>query len=103
MEYINQIFERLDIQNIQSFLLHGVDCSEIDSRTYEERIAKAQKSTMEMIKTICPDMAEYDTVTGEVYNYANTMRDVHMEIGLRCGAVLAAQLFSTGKGPHYEF
>ena len=96
MNYINQIFKRLDVQQIRSFLLHGVECVEMDSETYEKRLADAWKSVNEMIKQKYPGVEENDKITDEIIHLERVIQNVHLEVGLRCGAVLATQLLSTG-------
>ena len=43
MSYINDIFERLNLQQIREFLLHGVVCCEVSGQTYQQRLREAEK------------------------------------------------------------
>ncbi|MCL2343501.1 MAG: hypothetical protein FWC62_06360 [Firmicutes bacterium] len=92
MSYIDEIFTRLNIQQLREFLLHGVDCVETSSRDYKQRLEEAWESVSEAIRLRFPDMEEYEAVTDKVDIYACVIQDVYMEIGLKCGAILAAQL-----------
>jgi len=94
MSYISEIFDRLDIQHIREFLMHGVECAEIDTRTYQQRIDESLQPVNEIIQQRFPDMTEYETIRNKIYNYAITCEDVYMEIGLQCGFTLAMQTIS---------
>ena len=96
MNYIDEIFTRLDLQHIREFLLHGVEEMNISTKSYKERIDETQKPAVDFIRSKFPDMDEYETVTAKVYDYASACEEVYMEIGMQCGAVLAMQLFGKG-------
>lgn len=91
MNYIDEIFSRGDIQQIREFLLHGVEC-DTDPRSYNERTESAQKRVTARLLVACSDQKEYEEITGLVYDYANAVEEVYMEIGLQLGAILAAQV-----------
>jgi hypothetical protein len=97
MMCFSEIFSRLDIQQIREFLLNGVECVEIDTKTYEERLEVAGKAALDILHKRFPEMEAYEEITREVYNYVNTVENVYMEIGIQCGAVLATQLFANWK------
>ena len=99
MSYIDEIFARLDIQHLREFLLHGVEEVDITMKSDEERIDEKQKLAIEMIKQKFPDMDEYEQITCAVYDYAAAIEDAYMEIGMKCGAVLAVQLLGGGSSP----
>lgn len=97
MGYISEIFDRLDIQQIREFLLHGVECVEVSEKTFDERIKEAQNLATEKIKMKLPDMNEYEEITNDVHHYASVMQDVYMEVGIQCGTVLTMQLMRKSK------
>ena len=92
MSYITEIFDRADLQQIREFLINGVECVEVSAKSYKQRISETEKPAIEMIMAKFPEESEHLKITGEVYAYASAMQEVYMEIGLRCGAVLTAQL-----------
>ena len=92
MSYIDDIFERLNLQHIRNFLFYGTECLEISQKDYKQRIEDAAKPAFEMIENKFPDIEEREKVINEVYNYTSTLQDVHMEIGMQCGAILIARL-----------
>ena len=92
MSYISDIFDKLDLQRVREFLLEEGDYREVSSATYEQRLQKAENRAKEEIKIKYPNMTDYETIMGYVYSYTSVVQNVYMEIGLQCGAVLAAQL-----------
>jgi len=92
MDYIDEIFGRLNLQQISSFLLHGVPCNKISGKSYKQRMEEAWKDVLKMVKMKFPD--EDDEIYDGVYDYAGVTQDVYMEIGIKCGVVLAMQLLS---------
>jgi len=92
MSYISEIFERLDIQCIREYLLHGCDATKIDSRSYLERLTTPEKALSSMLESKLADKNECEEVKDIIYDYANALEEVHMEIGLQCGFILAMQI-----------
>jgi len=96
MNYIDDIFTRLDIQQIREFLLHGVEEIDVDPKSCKERIDEKQEPVIEFIRGKFPDEDECESITSKICEYAGTCEKVYMEIGMQCGAVLAMQLFGKG-------
>ena len=94
MDYIEEIFARLDLQHIREFLMHGVECVEVDRKTYRQRADEPLTATVTMIQDKIPDVDEHEKITGQVYGCVSAAENVYMEIGMRCGAVLAMQLLA---------
>ena len=94
MSYVEKIFARLNIQHIREFLLHGVECLEINPKDYKQRIEDAWKPVDGVIKTHFSNTDEYEKVTNVICGYASATQDVYMEIGMQCGAILAMKLLS---------
>ena len=99
MDYISEIFERLDIQCVREFLLHGCNVTDINSKSYIERLKIPEKIMSSMLHGEFPDEKEYEKVTEKIYNFATACQDVYMEIGLQCGSVLAMQIVTNTKAP----
>ena len=91
MNYIDEIFFRADLQQIREFLLHGTEELRLDPRTYKERLESAQKRVTGRLREEFHDIEEYEEITGLLFEYANTLEAVYMEIGLQAGGILAAQ------------
>jgi len=97
MNYTSEIFSRVNLQHIREFLLNGAECLEISDKSYEDRIAVSHDKVIKLIETGFPDIKECEDVVSEVYNYATTIEEVYMEIGMQCGAALAIQFFGKAK------
>ena len=91
MSYIDEIFKRLDIKHIREFLLNGMECFEISSKDYKQRVDDAQKPVIEMIDKIT-DKNEQEKIADEIFDYGAVVQEVYMEIGMQCGAALMVQL-----------
>lgn len=92
MSYIDEIFERANIQDIREFLLHGVENVECNIKGYKERIDESRRKVNGMICLKFPDMEENERIMEAVLDYGSDMQDVYMEIGLQCGFTLATQI-----------
>ena len=97
MSYITEIFERLDLQQIREFLLHGVECLQISEKSYKQRLEAAGKPAFKMIDEKFSNGDERDKVASDVHHYASVTQDVYMEIGMQCGAILAVKLLSSSQ------
>jgi hypothetical protein len=95
MSYISEIFERANLQQIREFLLYGVECEDVSDKPYQ-RLEESLKPLIAMTKEKSLDTNEYEKMTEAVYEYADVVEGVYLEIGLQCGAVLATQLFGKG-------
>ena len=92
MSYISEIFDRLELQQIREFLINGLECTEISAKTCEERLKEAEKLLFKTIQEKLPPVDEYNQITGDIHDYAKVIRDIYMEIGMQCGAVLMMKL-----------
>ncbi len=92
MSYITEIFDRLDLQRIRGFLLHGVECCEVSRQTYKQRLSTAEKTVSERMEENFPDIEQQEKLMFDIHRYAGITQEVYMEIGMQCGAVLAMQL-----------
>jgi len=97
VNYTFEIFNRLNIQHIREFLLHGVECFDISDKSYEDRIEELEKAVIKRVESEFPDRKESEVVISEIYNYASAVESVYMEIGMKCGVALAVQFLSGGK------
>lgn len=91
MSYVDEVFMRADIQQIQNFLLYGVE-AEIDPRSYVERLETSKKRWTAKLRERYLEQTEYEEICNLIFEYGGTMQDVYMEIGLQVGAILAAQV-----------
>ncbi|MBE6598586.1 MAG: hypothetical protein E7638_04000 [Ruminococcaceae bacterium] len=89
MNYIEEIFSRVDIQQISDFILYGSE-SAPDKRPYIDRIKTAQREMTEELRKRWPD--EYEEIIDIAVRYAAEIEGVYTEIGLRAGLILAGQI-----------
>lgn len=97
MNYTSEIFERVNIQHIREFLLHGVPCCEISDKSFEERIDELQKAAISSVERGFSDNREREAVVSQIFNYADAVESVYMEVGMKCGMMLAVQLLGESK------
>jgi len=97
MSYIDEIFERLDIQHVREYLLHGSECVKVDTRPYKERVESTWKELSTIFHQRFPNKEDYEDMTGYVLDYGTACQNVYMEIGMQCGFVLATQIFTNTK------
>lgn len=91
MNYLSEIFNRADIQQIREFLLHGTESAELDRAPYRQRLEEPQKAAAQLIKAKFPNMSEYGPITGELYKALDACQNVYMEIGVKAGVMLTVQ------------
>lgn len=94
MNYISEIFERMDLQQIREFLLNGQETNKIKKGSYKERLDSAEKAVFSLIETKYPDLDEFDKIANKIYQFVSETQEVYMEIGLQCGGYLVAQLLT---------
>ena len=92
MSYISQIFDRANIQNIREFLFHGVECVEVSTKSYTQRLEVCDKPLSAMLDEKFPDFSENEEITEKINDYYSETQNVYMEIGMQCGAFIAFQL-----------
>ena len=92
MSYISEIFDRANIQNITEYLLWYDGVTKDSKKSYEQRLEEKKNTAFDMIDSKFSGMIENDKITGKIYNYANEVKDVYMEIGMQCGAFIVFQL-----------
>lgn len=92
MNYIDEIFLRADIRQIRAFILNGVS-EVIDPRSYLERIRSADREMDLELSKSYPDEMEREKVCVCFYNYADTLKEVYMELGLQAGMRIAGQIW----------
>ena len=88
----DNIFLRPNLQQLWAFLLHGEENMDSEPKDYSQRIDEAWQFLEASLKKHIPDQKLCEAQTNIIHHYASAVRDVYMEIGLRCGVMLAAEL-----------
>ncbi|HCA30123.1 MAG TPA: hypothetical protein DEP23_11420 [Ruminococcaceae bacterium] len=97
MSYISDIFNRLHIQQIREFLLHGVEEINISDKSYKERIDEAAKPVIEVIRQKFLDTEGCEELINMIYHCTSIYEEVYMEIGLQCGLMLAVEILGNSQ------
>ena len=84
---------------MREFLASGVECVEIDPRSYKERIEVSRKYFLDSLRKAFPDKNEYEEMASRLYGFVGAVEDVYMEIGLQAGFRLAVQLLQNPSNP----
>ena len=91
------ILARLNLQQIRNFLLYGAECLDPGPSDYDRRIEEVWRMVDEALKEKFPEKGEYEKMTNRIHSYASVAQEAYMELGMQCGAVLAAQLLIGGR------
>lgn len=86
----NKVFERVNLQFLREFLLYEGEC-EKEIGTYQERLSRAERLVIDKLR-LYPKLCTRTELTDTLYHYVNVTQNVYMEVGIKCGAMLAAQL-----------
>jgi len=92
MYSITEIYERANLQHIREFLLHGVECCNIQKDNYKTRIKNAEKNYMKILLEHVPGFKEDTELYYELNNLLTEYENVYTEIGMQLGAMLAEEL-----------
>lgn len=95
MDYINQIFSRMDLQHIRAFLINGTDTPAITNKSYRERLEAAQQPIVDFLHGTCPEKTDPPGIDA-LYEALSASQDIYMEIGMQAGAILMTQLLGFG-------
>lgn len=89
-----ECFSRANLQEIATFIQNGGEQSEIDARTYKQRLEDGRKPLLDFLKGLYADVWEYEKQTSAIVADAlGAYEDVYFEVGIKIGARLAYQLF----------
>ena len=89
--YDKNPFERIDVQQITSFLLFGEECYQKDG-TYEERLGKVEKNMLKALEEFRDKKMEYLNAEEELQEALTIHEEICTERGIKLGAKLMHQL-----------
>ena len=92
MSYISEIFERIDLLQISTFLKCGSERSP-DGRSYAEQ---SHQRVDDLAEAHLPEFEDRDSVLSAVNEYAAECESVYFELGVQAGALLLFQLIAGG-------
>jgi len=88
MSYITEILERTNLQHIREFLLHGVECCNVENENYETRIKHAEDRYKKAVFESFPNLSRDSEIFSELNNLLTVYENVNIEIGIRVGIQL---------------
>ncbi len=91
MNYIEQIFDRCNIETLCEFLIHGSELTETSNYGYYERSRKAEKRLSEWLHKQFADSKELDEHCSLIYSVFSEIQSIYMQIGLQAGIMLATE------------
>ncbi len=103
MNYVDKIFERMNLSQLRNFMINAVDDISENPSTYEERLKTCSNRIYERLNKIYPDGDELDMAAADLSDALVAYEEVYMEIGMKAGARIIFQLllvndaFSTDK------
>jgi hypothetical protein len=87
----SQLEKRLNLQSIGEFIRHGGDVTQIDTRSFTERLECADKDLHTYLENTCGKDKTYG-ILEMVAVYANIRADVYFALGMKAGAQITLQL-----------
>ena len=93
--FITETFERMDIEKIKAFILHGTEQEIIHDSPYAERIKHACTPIYKRLEILHLSQSELTEASNELSNAITAYQEIYMEIGMKAGARLLHQLLIT--------
>ncbi len=91
MNYIEQIFNRFNIETLCDFLIHGGELIKTNNEGYYERVRKADEKLSEWLNEIFTDTKESDKHFSFIHSILGEFQSIYMQISLQAGIMLAAE------------
>lgn len=99
MRSFKEIINRVNIQEIRSFMLDGIDLSSWSEKpvedSYEDRLQKGEEPLWELIENLFPDGEQKDEIYDLLSKAILTNQEVYTELGIRLGANLIFELLKS--------
>lgn len=92
MDYIDQIFARMDLEQIRNFLLCGVEGFTQPMHSYKDFLKESTTPIHKRFEKIYKDDNELDEAIYELSNALHAYEYVYMNIGMKAGAKIVHQL-----------
>lgn len=92
-----EILARMDLQQLRSFILDGLDSMEVYDCSYEERLKKGDELIINRLRNIYKDNKEFSDAVDDFYHAQVINSEVFTEIGLKAGARFLIQLLYDDK------
>lgn len=107
MRNFKEIVCRVNIQEIRSFMLDGIDLSSWRAKpvadSYEDRLRKGEAPLWEFLEKLYPDGDKRDEVYDLICKALLTNQEVYTELGIRLGANLIFELLKSNPLKEQEY
>ncbi len=94
MNYIEEIFERCNIETLCEFLMHGGELLQTNSDGHYERVRKAEIKLNNWLHSQFAEGERLDEHFSLVYEVLGEIQSIYMQIGLQAGVSLAAEFYN---------
>lgn len=91
MNFIDEFFQRQNLQNLRSFLLGGSECF-VDQKSFSQRIKTSEHELSSFLRKKFPDPKERDEIAEAIAFHTGNISDIYMEMGMKSGARIVADL-----------
>jgi hypothetical protein len=92
-DYIEEIFERADLQAVREFLINGAEgAGGIDRRPYKQRLEEGCAPMGRFLDAQCAGAEERDAAFSCITQACTAYQDIFFETGMKAGARLLYQL-----------
>ena len=92
MDYINGAFARMNLSQIQNFLLYGTEEIPCVQQSYKDRLKEQTQPIYKRLREIYPDGEERDNAEDDLAKALTAYEHIYMEIGMKAGARILMQL-----------
>lgn len=92
MDYIKEAFTRMNLRQLQHFLLYGTDDFEHERLPYSEWLKKESDPIHKRLELLYPISEEMDEAAADLAQALTAFEEVYMEIGMKAGARLLFHL-----------
>lgn len=92
MSYIDEVFARIDLQQIRNFLIYGTEEYDSDDQPYSIRLKNGSDAIYKRLGSMYPDETERDKAAADLSKALSAYESVYMELGMKVGVRLIYQL-----------
>lgn len=92
VNYITELFNKMDLQHIREFMIYGTKAQEIEIESFDERLKIGGDPIYNRLRSLYQDSSEFDKAASDLSQALAAHDAVYMEIGMRAGARLVYQL-----------
>lgn len=92
MDLIKEAFTRMNLQQLQHFLLYGTEELDREKQPYSDRLEKESEPIQKRLESLYPIQSQMDEAAAELSQALISFEEVYMEIGMKARARLILHL-----------